>query len=174
MWKHIEVQIKSCTITTLIRNDWTDKHTGTILNRPGCTPDMPRNAVCDDADRGCSKGFHAGSLEYVNGFASRYGDEDGDRIVLVEVDPADVVSIPKDCSCQKVRMCKYSVLQEYNGPLPDGGIRDTADPYMDDLDEEYCEDCGDLLEDGYCIECERRSEEVVITRGELEDILNNE
>lgn len=158
-----------------IRDNWTDKHSGTFINKPGAVLTMPRNAVCDDADIGCSKGFHAGSLEYVENFACNYGSKHGDRIVLVEVDPADIVSIPKDCSCQKVRTCKYTVLQEYRGKLPDGGIKDTEDPYMEDFDDDeddYCPDCGAVMdpEDG-CLECS--DEEVVLTQAELEELLNN-
>lgn len=40
-----------------------------------------------------NKTVHVGSLEYVRGFASGYGSEGGDRIVIVEFDPADAVSV---------------------------------------------------------------------------------
>lgn len=39
------------------------------------------------------------------------------RIVLVEVDPADIVSVPYDCSCGKVRCSTYKVVAEYQGEL---------------------------------------------------------
>jgi hypothetical protein len=62
---------------------------------------------------------HVGSLEYVRGFACGYGEEGGDRIVIVKTNPADVVSVPHDCEYQKVRTAKYLVVSEYTGPLPE-------------------------------------------------------
>ena len=29
--------------------------------------------------------------------------------MVVEINPADVVSVPNDCDCQKLRTCKYKV-----------------------------------------------------------------
>lgn len=100
-------------------NDWHDKHSGKFLNLPGTVLSMERNQVCDDPDLGCSYGFHVGSLEYVRGFACGYGSEGGDRILIVKVNPADVVSVPHDCAYQKVRTAKYLVVSEYTGPLPE-------------------------------------------------------
>jgi hypothetical protein len=40
-----------------VRNDWTDKHSGTFLNTIGNVLEMPRNKVCDDPSQGCSYGF---------------------------------------------------------------------------------------------------------------------
>jgi acyl carrier protein len=84
---------------------------GQIFNGVGEVIEMPRNFVDDDFRQGCSSGLHAGSLAYARGF--------GSRMVLVEIDPADVVSVPEDCNCQKLRCCKYRVVGEYTGPLPD-------------------------------------------------------
>jgi hypothetical protein len=111
-----------------VRNDYTDKHSGRFSNTPGSVLSMQRNQVCDDPDLGCSYGFHVGSLEYVRNFACGYGDEAGDRIVIVKTNPADVVSVPHDCGYQKVRTAKYSVVSEYTGPLPD---------YVSDEPEEF-------------------------------------
>jgi hypothetical protein len=115
-----------------IRNNWTDKYSGSFKNTVGSTLSMKRNKVDDDPDRHCSYGFHVGSLEYVEGFAYGYGNPGGDRIVIVEVDPADVVSVPRDCNCQKVRTCKYTVVAEYTGPLPEKLVVDSTQPYDDD------------------------------------------
>lgn len=97
-----------------IREDWTDKHTGTFVNKVGRTLTMPRNAVCDDPDEGCSKGFHAGSLSYALGFRNVGAN---DRLVIVKINPEHVVSVPKDCSWQKLRTCQYKVIGEYRDPL---------------------------------------------------------
>lgn len=141
-----------------IRGDYLDKHSGKFLNKPGCILSMPRNAVCDDAEQGCSYGFHAGTLKYASEFASGYGTEGGDRLVLVEISPTDVVSIPKDCECQKLRTCQYKVLQEYAGALPDGGIRDTSNPYDSGCN---CDDDDDCIED----------DSIILTQEEFDDAI---
>lgn len=127
-----------------IRADFTDKHSGKFDNSVGNVLEMPRNKVDDDKNVGCSYGFHAGTLEYASGFAS--GD---DKLVLVEIDPADVVSIPTDCSFQKLRTCKYKVVSEYERPLTEPLYQsryNTDDD--DDVDREWEDtykewsDCG--------------------------------
>jgi len=118
-----------------VTSDYLDKHTRTVDNHPGCTPYMERQGVCDNANEGCSRGFHAGSLEYAVGFAR--GD---DKLLIVEVDPANVVSIPHDCGCQKLRCNTYRVLCDYTGPLPENVARASA-PYEEpEFDDEIDED----------------------------------
>jgi hypothetical protein len=127
-----------------VRADFTDKHSGKFDNSVGNVLEMPRNKVDDDKNVGCSYGFHAGTLEYASGFAG--GD---DKLVLVEIDPADVVSIPTDCSFQKLRTCKYKVVSEYERPLTEPLYQsryNTDDD--DDVDREWEDtykewsDCG--------------------------------
>lgn len=96
-----------------VQNDWYDKHTGnTYCNTIGSVIEMDRGSVNDDPDDACGAGLHAGSLNYISGFGNS-----GDRIVIVRIDPADVVSIPKDCSCEKIRCCRYEVVAEYQRVL---------------------------------------------------------
>jgi hypothetical protein len=95
-----------------VRSDYSDKHTGTFFNTVGSVLTMPRNKVDDDKNAPCSYGFHAGTLEYASDFANHY-----DKMVVVEIDPADVVSIPTDCNFQKLRTCRYKVVAEYEKPL---------------------------------------------------------
>ena len=64
-------------------------------------------------------------------------------MLIVEIDPADVVSVPSDCNCQKLRTCKYTVVAKYDGPLPEHYTKDAAsayDPQDDSEDEEYDDD----------------------------------
>jgi hypothetical protein len=91
-----------------IRANYTDCHTGTMDNRPGRIVEMERNRVDDDKDRTCSYGLHFCGLSYLNHFG-------GDRIVIVKVDPADVVSIPSDYNGAKGRACRYEVVSELGG-----------------------------------------------------------
>ena len=45
-----------------VKNDFTDHYSGKFDNSVGKTLEMTRNKVCDDANIGCSYGFHAGVL----------------------------------------------------------------------------------------------------------------
>ena len=78
-----------------VNDDFTDKYTGKFSNAVGQVLEMRRNGVCDDANMGCSSGFHAGSYDYAKGYASG-----GGNLMVVEIDPSDVVSVPLDCDCQ--------------------------------------------------------------------------
>jgi len=129
-----------------VRSDYTDWHSGKFSNKVGVVNDMARRNVCDDANNGCSHGFHAGSLNYAKGYGN------GGHLMVVEIDPSDVVSVPNDCEQQKLRTCKYKVVAHYEQkleepvyyPNEDGTIHDDHDD--DDHDDEDCddEDCGDL------------------------------
>ena len=137
-----------------VRGDYTDCHTGKVINKPasimtveerealpvtvnGVTTDfywddesnaitvvwMPRNLVNDDATQTCSAGLHFCSLAYL----PQFGTAPGNRVVLVKVNPADVVSIPTDCDQAKARTCRYEVVGEH---LPEAGkVRDTTEAY---------------------------------------------
>lgn len=114
-----------------VRPDFTDHHTGKFSNRVGSVLEMERRKVDDDRDNGCSYGFHAGSLEY----ATTFGSNDR-KVLIVKVNPADVVSVPTDCECQKLRTCRYEVVDLYNGPLRNT-IADDQNLYQDE--DEYGE-----------------------------------
>ena len=131
-----------------VRHDFTDKHTGRFFNGVGEVLEMPRNKVDDNKEVGCSYGFHAGTLEYASNFSGG-----NDRLVLVEIDPADVVSIPTDCEFQKLRTCRYKVVAEYERPLVEHVYESRfSTEHDDDVDGEWqdeyptCCECG---EDSY-------------------------
>ena len=93
-----------------------------------------------------NKTVHVGSLEYVRGFASGYGSPDGDRIVIVEFDPQSAVSVPKDCSYQKIRVCQYTVLEEFTGMLPEfEGHVEEDDEELEFWDIDEDEDGDDVI-----------------------------
>jgi len=101
-----------------VKQDFTDHYSGKFDNSVGQTLSMRRNQVCDDADQGCSSGFHAGSYEYAKGYT-----HGGGNLMRVEIDPSDVVSVPKDCDCQKLRTSKYIVValhETIEAPLEEG------------------------------------------------------
>ena len=139
-----------------LRSDFTDVHSGKFDNNVGNVLEMPRNKVDDNKEAGCSYGFHAGTLEYARGFRPCNG-----KLVVVEINPADVVSIPTDCECQKLRTCKYMVHSEYEVPLEDltyeshystDDDEDVDREWDDDSDDEGCCNCSEC---DYCsIDCD--------------------
>jgi hypothetical protein len=90
-----------------VRGDYKDCHTGTMDNSVGKVVEMERNEVDDNKDRTCSTGLHFCSLEYLNHFG-------GERIMIVKINPRDVVSIPNDYNNSKGRACRYEVIGELN------------------------------------------------------------
>ena len=149
-----------------LRSDFTDVHSGRFDNNVDNVLEMPRNKVDDNKEVGCSYGFHAGTLEYARGFRPFDG-----KLVVVEINPADVVSIPTDCECQKLRTCKYKVVSEYEVPLEDLAYEsryttdddDDVDREWDDDDDEFlcpnCEcdksDCNDCYYCDTCCDCDK-------------------
>lgn len=119
-----------------VRDSYYDVHSNTVLNKPfnklsaddkkllpytttdensvtvyldntnsALKVSMPRNAVDDDKDNHCSNGLHFCSLGYLNSFG-------GQRIVILKINPKDVVSIPSDYNSTKGRTSEYLVVGE--------------------------------------------------------------
>jgi hypothetical protein len=118
-----------------VRSDFKDKYRGVFDNSIGQVCQMQRAKVDDDRSRGCSDGLHAGALNYVAGYGSL---DNGDRIVIVKINPKDVVSVPSDCNCEKLRTCRYEVVGEYEGELlkPLYSSTFSQDDYDDEEDDE--------------------------------------
>jgi hypothetical protein len=95
-----------------VRPDYYDWYSGTFLNKVGAEFDMPRNKVDDDKLKDCSTGWHVGNLDYIRCFHS-----DG-KILTVKVNPRDVISVPQDSTCDKIRVCHYKVIGEHNSLTP--------------------------------------------------------
>lgn len=104
-----------------IRADWTDMHSGKFDNRIGNTISMLRSNVTDTPDITCGPGLHVGTLEYARDFMS------GPRIVIVEVDPKNVVSVPRDHGNAKMRCCEYRVVGEYTRKLDEAVCYDYSE-----------------------------------------------
>jgi hypothetical protein len=113
-----------------VRSDFLDRHTGkTTFSKPadimtreerqslprvvnGVTTTiglsgrtlvyMDRNMVNDNPDETCSNGLHVCSQGY---------GQFSDILLLCAVDPADVVSVPKDYNAAKMRVSGYEVLK---------------------------------------------------------------
>lgn len=138
-----------------VRSDYLDIHSGTMSNAPGLTVEMPRNQVDDNRNNTCSRGLHFCSESYLGNFGSH--STDSDRVVLVKVNPADVVSIPSDYSNAKGRTAKYLVMEDVTdkvGALAKSSVYNyqTADQWdapTDNCDENVSNDYHAGFEDGW-------------------------
>jgi len=85
---------------------------GTLFNKPGSVLRFPRKDVDSNTAVGCSQGLHAGTHDYATKWAR------GGKLVAVAISPTNVVSVPDDCTFQKLRVCEYEILNEVD-PLED-------------------------------------------------------
>ena len=86
-------------------DDYLDSYSRSVDNSVGQVVQMRRNQVQDDSTVTCSYGLHFCSLEYLRNFW-------GNRIMVLKINPRDVVSIPTDYNNTKGRCCKYEVIAE--------------------------------------------------------------
>ena len=91
----------TCILYKWVRDSYYDSHSGKFLNKPGLTLYMDRDKVNSNRNKTCSNGLHLCSYNY-NKF--------GQRLLLCEVHPKNVVSIPIDYNKSKMRCCEYTVL----------------------------------------------------------------
>lgn len=144
-----------------VDENYRDYHTRKVDNSIGQqVQPMTRNMVDDDPNNGCSKGYHAGSVEYAKGFRQA-----GGHLIIVEVDPENCVMVPHDCGFQKLRCTTYLVVGEYEGDLDDD--------YDSRRDEELskfdpCEDDCYL-----CSSDEDEDDEVQEEIEQLEELISN-
>lgn len=132
-----------------VRSDYKDIYSGKFDHSIGNVISMPRNEVDDIRTNCCSVGFHFCS----KGYLPHYGaSSETDRVVLVKINPADVVSIPVDYNNAKGRCCKYEVVGELNNwkGLSDKDYTESPvvmsdDPHMGWDDHDFIED--DFIED---------------------------
>ncbi len=163
-----------------VRDDYMDIHEGRYSNKPGTVVEMPRNLVEDDPNITCSHGLHVASLAYM----PHYGGS-GSRIVLVKVNPMDVVSVPTDYNNAKMRVCKYEVLSDYTNEVKQEDYATRVEPEIEsttdldgedgwpDEDEEdnndYCFDCHNHIADCECdVDCDESEDDVCPWCGEDE------
>jgi hypothetical protein len=130
-----------------VQANFTDWYSGQHDFSIGQVREMARNQVCDNADVGCSAGFHAGSEEYAKSFNG------GGNLVIVKINPADVVSVPTDCECQKLRASRLEVVALYRKALDkelyDKVYNNYIHPYRPEAQEAMNEMFGYDDEDDY-------------------------
>lgn len=97
----------SCTSGPAIVNG--EAVNGNVPNPVGAIVEMPRSSVVHDPRQGCGSGLHVANWRYADGF--------GNVTLKVKVHPRDVVSVPTDSSWEKMRVCRYTVLEEVSAPV---------------------------------------------------------
>lgn len=91
-----------------VRMDYKDWHSGTFDNSVGKVCQMDRSKVDPNRFNLCSSGLHFCSLSYLPCFHAG-----NSRVVIVKINPADVVSIPNDYDNAKGRTWRYEVVGEH-------------------------------------------------------------
>lgn len=109
---------------------------GPVPNNIGSVIEMPRDQVTHDPSIGCHVGLHVGTWSYASGFARG-------AVLKVKVNPRDVVSVPTDCGDQKMRVCRYTIVDVIEQKL-DRAV-ETPDWDDDEQPEVYCDNCGEVV-----------------------------
>lgn len=102
---------------------------GAIPNKVGSIVEMPRKNVQFDPSVGCSSGLHVGTYAYASDWAKGI-------LLRVKVNPRDVVSVPTECNAQKIRTCRYEVLEVTEVPYTGATYGDGDDDWDDDFDSQ--------------------------------------
>lgn len=98
----------------IVAPDFKDLYTRTMDNSPGKVVKMDRSKVNPDPLQTCSYGLHICSKDYLPNYGGFYGSGDkGNKIVVVKVNPRDVVAFPKDYKNAKARVAEYTVVGEF-------------------------------------------------------------
>lgn len=120
-----------------VRDDYKDKYSGKFDNSPGQVLEMERSDVDDNPNNGCSSGFHVGSHEYADSWAGSDG-----RLMEVEYNPKDIVSVPNEHGYGKLRVSKYKVIRELKNReiLNNGAYELSSDNHLFDFLEERTDD----------------------------------
>lgn len=136
-----------------VRSDYYSKAAGTltllkgktenghIFNGIGEEIECVRNEVDDDRQNECSHGLHVGALAY-SGPKGWYNSS-GDKVVVVKVNPRDIVSVPKDHDAQKLRVCAYTVLEDFKAAFEQPLVSATGKDYEGNSDMPNTVGCAD-------------------------------
>lgn len=89
--------------------DLVDRYTRQVIHNVGSYIEMDRSLCDPNRDNHCSTGYHFCSIEYLPNYGS--DQDEHDTIVIMEINPKDVTSIPSDYSFTKGRCCAYRVAE---------------------------------------------------------------
>lgn len=131
-----------------VKSDFTDIRTGKFNNAIGERVWMPREDVDPDRTVACSRGLHVAAFHYAKYDYYSYTG----ILIECEVDPVNVVAVPLDYDCKKMRVCEYVPIRqietEYKGkvynPNPAPLVDETPD--WEDYDEDVYDEIDDIDE----------------------------
>lgn len=89
-----------------VNSDYKDCHTGTFDNSVGSIVKMDRRLVDDNPKNTCSRGLHFCSYDYLPSYSQ------SKHIMMLKINPRDVVSIPDEYGFTKGRCCRYEVIAD--------------------------------------------------------------
>lgn len=90
-----------------VNADYTSFHDGKTMNPVGGWVRLPRSMCDDDQHNTCSAGLHFCSQGYLPSYHGGMG-----RILVLKINPKDVVAIPYEYGTAKGRACAYEVVTE--------------------------------------------------------------
>lgn len=144
-----------------VRDNYMDVHSGRYSNKIGSVISMLRENVVEDPNVACASGLHIGTFEYAN---EHFNPGQG-HIMIVSVNPINVVSVPHDYGYQKMRACEYTVVGEFTRKLEEAVCDEYSDEkverlggttdldlvnYDNEVDDDCCPDCGECYDDCEC------------------------
>jgi hypothetical protein len=98
----------------IVGPNFLDLYTGKMDNSPGTVVKMDRSKVNDNPKQTCSHGLHICSKDYLPQYGGGYGSGNNkNKIVVVKVNPKNVVAFPLDYNNAKARVCEYAVVGEF-------------------------------------------------------------
>lgn len=105
---------------------------GQIYNAPGEEIECERGQVDPSRVHECSYGLHVGCLEYSG--PNGWYHSSSDKIVVVKVNPKDVIAVPPDHNRTKMRVCSYTVIQDYVSALNRPAYKNDSDLYSQEAE----------------------------------------
>jgi hypothetical protein len=97
----------------IVNRDYKDHRTRSFDNSVGKVVKMARHQVDEDPNQTCSSGLHFCSIGYLPHY---HYDGDNSRVLILKINPRDVVAIPRDYNDSKGRCCQYEVVGEVEDP----------------------------------------------------------
>lgn len=88
------------------------EYTGNVPQSIGSVVEIPRSDVIFDPTEGCAAGLHVSNFRYANWFREHGRGTWNAVILLVAVNPRDVVSVPTESDWEKIRVRAYRVVRQ--------------------------------------------------------------
>ena len=101
-----------------VTSDYKDIYSKKFDNSIGNIVKIERNEVDDNRNKTCSTGLHFCSFSYLSCYGFKQSSDN--RVMIVKVNPKNIVSIPIDYNFSKGRCYEYSVIGEidyFDGPI---------------------------------------------------------